>query len=177
MNNEFDGIKIYIYFARLFHQNRMNRTIKNCKPVLWFIGSMLFFFSCSTHNSKDEKHILLTTVNKEDAPFMYFKEDFHDFGKITQGEKVSYIFTLENRGKNDLVLNYVNASCGCTVAKWDEKPIPYHKSTNIEVIFNSEGKIGSQTKTVSIKSNAIPDSKTLTLRCEVISPNNNSKTE
>ena len=142
---------------------------------IWFCGLVLFIFACSSHNTKEIKNFEPAHVYIGDAPYMYFKEDFHDFGKITQGEKVSYTFILENRGKNDLLINYVNASCGCTVAKWDEKPIPPKKTTNIEVVFNSEGKIGIQNKTVSIKSNANPDSKTLTIRCEVISPNINNK--
>ena len=129
-------------------------------------------FACSSHHSNKIKNPEQAQVYIGDAPYMYVKEDYHDFGKITQGEKVSYTFMLENRGKNDLMINDVIASCGCTVAKWDEKPISPHKTTNIDVIFNSEGKIGIQNKTVTIKSNANPDSKTLSIRCEVISPNN-----
>jgi len=142
-----------------------------------FLSIVFLILACSSHPSNKEMTSADAPVAKGDAPFMYFKEDFHNFGKITQGEKVSYTFVLENRGKNDLILNYVNASCGCTVAKWDQKPIPRGKSTNIEVIFNSTGKIGLQHKTVSVRSNADPDNKTLTLQCEVVSPNNNSKTE
>ena len=144
--------------------------------LLGIISIVFVLFACSSHSSKEVKDSSAVTA-KGDAPYMYFKEDFHDFGKITQGEKVSYTFVLENKGKTDLVLSYVNTSCGCTATKWDQKPIPFGKTTAIEVVFNSAGKIGLQNKTITVRSNADPNNKTLTLRCEVVSPNNNSKTE
>jgi len=101
---------------------------------------------------------------------MYFSEEAHNLGKVTQGEKVSYTFTVENRGKSALQLKSVNASCGCTVAKYEEKPIAPGKSAPIEVVFNSAGKLGRQTKTVTVVSNAEPSTKILTIGCEVVLP-------
>jgi len=103
---------------------------------------------------------------------MYFTEEEYNVGKIIQGEKVSHIFTVENRGKSDLLILSVNASCGCTIAKWDKKPIAAGKTGSIEVVFDSKGKIGLQHKTIVIESNAKPDSKIIALKCEVVSPNN-----
>lgn len=103
---------------------------------------------------------------------MYFKEDVYDAGKIKQGEKVKHTFVIENKGKSDLILESVIASCGCTVAKWDKKPVQSGKSAEIEVTFNSANKFGTQHKNITIKSNAVPDTKMLTLKCEVVLPNN-----
>jgi methionine aminopeptidase len=66
----------------------------------------------------------------------------------------------------------VNPSCGCTVAKWDKKPIAPGKSVSIDVVFDSKGKIGLQHKTIVVESNAKPESKILSLACEVVLPNN-----
>ncbi len=32
-----------------------------------------------------------------------FKEYEHDFGKVSEGEKISYVFTFENKGTSDIV--------------------------------------------------------------------------
>ncbi len=139
---------------------------------IWFLG-IAFFLYCCSNSSNETSNIQPIPKYKGDPPYMYFKEDFHDFGKINEGETVSYSFVLENRGKSDLIISYIDASCGCTIAKWDQKPLPPRKTTIIEVIFNSEGKTGIQNKSVKIKSNANPDIKFLNIRCEVLSPNNN----
>lgn len=78
----------------------------------------------------------------------------HDFGKVMEGEKVGCIFTYTNTGDADLVISSASASCGCTVPKFDKKPVPPGRSGTIEVIFDTSGREGVQTKTVVIQSNA-----------------------
>ena len=84
-----------------------------------------------------------------------FDEYEHPFGKVTGGEKVSFQFTFENKGTADLVINSVMSSCGCTVPKYDSKPIHPGDKGNIEVIFNTSGYEGMTTKTITVKSNAL----------------------
>ena len=76
-----------------------------------------------------------------------------DFGDITQGDKVSHIFKFKNIGKSDLVILDAHASCGCTVPEWTKKPIKSGESGEINIIFNSEGKMGAQQKTVTLRTN------------------------
>jgi hypothetical protein len=83
-----------------------------------------------------------------------FKEYEHNFGKVTEGEKISYVYTFENKGTSDIVISSVTASCGCTVPKYDKKPVAPGATGNIEVVFDTTGRSGTQTKTVTIKSNA-----------------------
>ena len=52
-----------------------------------------------------------------------FTEYEHNFGKVREGEKVGYIFSFRNTGTGNLVLNSAVTSCGCTVPKYDRKPI------------------------------------------------------
>ena len=140
---------------------------KNLNRFYSITAILILFAGCQNHQFKKNLN-----DDKSAAPFMYFTEDEHNVGKIIQGEKVSHIFTVENRGKSDLLIISVSASCGCTVAKWDKKPIAPGKSGLIEVIFDSKGKIGLQHKTIVVESNAKPDSKILSLKSEVVSPNN-----
>lgn len=78
----------------------------------------------------------------------------HDFGKVEEGEKVGCIFTYSNTGDADLVITSATASCGCTEPKYDKKPLPPGGSGTIEVIFDTSGREGIQTKTVVVQSNA-----------------------
>ncbi|HUX97800.1 MAG TPA: DUF1573 domain-containing protein [Bacteroidales bacterium] len=83
-----------------------------------------------------------------------FKEYEHSFGKVEEGEKVGYIFRFENQGTGNLVIQNAITSCGCTVPKYDRKPISPGRSGNLEVIFDTSGRSGLQAKTITVKSNA-----------------------
>ncbi|MDD3736320.1 MAG: DUF1573 domain-containing protein [Bacteroidales bacterium] len=83
-----------------------------------------------------------------------FKSIDHDFGQVNAGEKVGCIFTYTNSGDADLVITSASASCGCTVPKFDKKPVAPGGSGTIEVIFDTSGREGMQTKTVVVQSNA-----------------------
>jgi len=106
--------------------------------------------------------------------YMYFNEDTYDAGKVTEGDTVTHIYTVENRGKADLLLKSVSPSCGCTIANYEKNPIAPGKSASIKVAFHSIGRAGTQHKQITVVSNADPDTKVLHLQCEVV-PNNKTK--
>src|SRR2546421_406895 len=54
---------------------------------------------------------------------MKFDRTTHDFGRINEGEMVRAIFKFTNTGKNPLIINRAQGSCGCTVPRWPEHPI------------------------------------------------------
>ncbi len=101
-------------------------------------------------------------------PVLVFKEYEHNFGKVAEGEKVVYVFTFRNRGTEDLVIISAITTCGCTVPKYDTKPIPPDKSGNLEVIFDTSGRNGMQTKTITVKSNASIPVVLLKITAEVV---------
>lgn len=83
-----------------------------------------------------------------------FRASEHDFGKVKAGEKVGCIFSYTNTGDADLVITSASASCGCTVPRYDKKPVPPGGTGTMEVIFDTSGREGIQTKTVVVQSNA-----------------------
>jgi hypothetical protein len=97
-----------------------------------------------------------------------FKEYEHDFGKVAEGEKVAFVFGFENKGTANLVVTSVTTSCGCTVPKFDTKPVPPGGNGNLEVIFDTAGRNGMQTKTITVKSNASVAVVLLKITAEVI---------
>jgi len=110
--------------------------------------------------------------SKNNIPVFQFADETHDFGKIIQGEKISYAFRFKNTGTGDLVIRAANGSCGCTVPEYPKEPIGPGKDGIINVTFNSEGKEGMQDKTVTLIANTVPNTKVLTITGEVIKPEN-----
>lgn len=88
------------------------------------------------------------------GPVITFTESSVNFGDLTQGDKVSHTFQLKNTGTAPLIISNVAATCGCTVPSWPKDPIAPGQSAEIQVSFNSAGKVGAQNSVVRIYSNA-----------------------
>lgn len=126
-------------------------------------------FSCG--NAPDKPAM---QSSPSDTASIFFREYEHDFGKIAEGEKVGCVFTFENRGTAPLVVNSAVTSCGCTVPKFDKKPVPPGGTGILEVIFDSSGRGGVQTKTITVKSNATKPLVLLRITGEVVTNSNNN---
>lgn len=148
--------------------------------VLTVIATAVMFTSCKEEKAASGEGISTDVVNVSStageaaepgsaAVFTVDKET-HDFGKITQGEKVSHSFKFRNTGGSDLVISSAQGSCGCTVPSYPKKPIPPGGEGNIDVVFDSNGKSGKVSKTVTVVTNAEPNTKVLTVSTEIIVP-------
>ena len=130
-------------------------------------------FSCGHGKTgKDEQDS--RTVPDSDTASIVFTEYDHNFGKIIEGEKVGCVFTFMNRGTAPLVIASAVTSCGCTVPKYDNKPVPPGGSGILEVVFDSSGRNGMQTKTITVSSNATKPLVLLRITGEVINNSNNN---
>lgn len=100
-----------------------------------------------------------------------FDKDTHDFGKIKQGDDVEYNFKFTNTGKEPLIIENAQGSCGCTVPSYPKEPVPPGGTGEIHVKFNSAGKSGAQQKTVTLTANTDPSVTTLlTIKADVEVP-------
>jgi hypothetical protein len=106
-------------------------------------------------------------------PVMEFTQVEHDFGKVIQGEVVSYSFKFKNTGNADLVIANVSATCGCTASDYPRTPVKPGEEGIIEVSFNSSGKQGFQNKELTIAANTQPSNTQLSIKAIVIIPENN----
>lgn len=98
-----------------------------------------------------------------------FNEKTHDFGKINEEDgKVTHVFTFTNKGSGPLVVNRVQASCGCTTPTWTKEPIEPGKSGSITVTYNPEGRPNSFNKSITVSSNATEEQVTLAIKGDVI---------
>jgi uncharacterized cupredoxin-like copper-binding protein len=87
------------------------------------------------------------------SPKIIVQPTEHDFGKINQGDKVTHVFVITNSGGDLLIIEKVQASCGCTAANPEKNELTPGESTNLSVTFNSQGRHGAQKKNITIKSN------------------------
>jgi len=86
-----------------------------------------------------------------------------NFGQLQQNEKYEHNFVLTNEGQSTLFIRKIKASCGCTAVQPEKKQVAPGESVQIRTIFNSAGKRGNQSKTVTIITND-PKRSSLVLR-------------
>ncbi|MCF8294133.1 MAG: DUF1573 domain-containing protein [Chitinophagaceae bacterium] len=84
---------------------------------------------------------------------MKFKNEEHSFGNVPEGPSVSYDFEFTNISKEPIVLSNVQASCGCTTPTWPKEPIAPGKTSKITATYNTQGRPGPFTKTITVTSN------------------------
>ena len=136
--------------------------------------------SCNNQGSQDiSTDVITNPASASDSsgnvklPVMAFSADMHDFGKVYEGETVSYAFKFKNSGEADLLISNVSSSCGCTVTDYPEEAVSPGEEKSINVTFKTEGKRGFQQKTVTVMANTIPNTRVLTVKALVVAPENN----
>lgn len=78
-----------------------------------------------------------------------------DFGRIPKEKPVTTKFIITNTGDKPLIIQDAKASCGCTVPKKPEQPIPPGESEELEVTFTSKPDQAGQVinKNITISAN------------------------
>ncbi|MFV0554858.1 MAG: DUF1573 domain-containing protein [Mangrovibacterium sp.] len=83
-----------------------------------------------------------------------FTETKHNFGEIQEQDgPVTHSFQFKNTGNSPLILNSVNASCGCTTPKWTKAPVAPGQSGTIEVTYNPLNRPGAFNKSIAVSAN------------------------
>jgi hypothetical protein len=156
----------------------MNRIIFS-QP--YFIASLLLValvsFSCGggTNDGRLPTDLIQNPNSAEGTqnvklPAFEFEQEFHDFGRVIQGEQVSFAFKFKNSGDASMLISNVRSSCGCAVASFPDQPLEPGDEGVISVQFDSRGRRGSQVKTVTLVANTQPNTKQLTIQANVITP-------
>lgn len=102
------------------------------------------------------------------APRIIFAQPVHDFGKVEQGEQVTRLFRFTNQGGQDLRIESVKTSCGCTAAVISADVIPPGKEGTISATFDTARFSGEKAKSISVYSNdSLQPVTTLTLQGEI----------
>lgn len=76
-----------------------------------------------------------------------------DYGKVNEGQKVEVAFRFRNSGDKPLVIFSVTPTCGCTAAEPPKEPILPGQEGVIKGAFDSNGRIGTNNKTIHVRTN------------------------
>lgn len=157
-----ESTKLVVKFNSAGRQGKQNKTVsissndpQNPKMVITFAGNVI--------PPKQE------SVN---VPIIYFPETQHDFGKVEEGKKVSYIFKYMNRGSSELIIKGVTSSCDCTTALIGQsllRSIKPGQEGTINVDLDTKNQSGKMIILVKVNSNDPKEpTKALTIYADII---------
>lgn len=126
-----------------------------------FNGEANFYSSIKVSATIEEDFSKMSSLDSENAPAIEYSSRVFDFKEITEGETADYTFIVMNKGKKELIIRSVTASCGCTTGKPTSNIIAPGGSTELNVSFDSHEKVGMQNKIITVISNDPAHSTTL----------------
>lgn len=121
------------------------------RNLIFILCCLIFVFQSCGGNANQQQQT--SEVDTAEYPLIVFDTTVYNFGKILEGEQVSYKFDFVNAGKKDLVIEKIETSCGCTVPEYDKKPVKPGERGFVRVRFDSSNKEGTVYKTVKVTSN------------------------
>ena len=149
-----------------------NKTMKNKNLLMMFaLCASIATVSCAGSGNNNNQQQAAETVTTDDVngyPEIKFDTAVYNFGKILQGEQTSYDFKFRNTGNKNLIIQKVETSCGCTVPEYDRSPVSPNGTGSIRVRFDSNGKSGTQYKTIKVTTNCKDNIFDLVITGEVV---------
>ncbi len=100
-------------------------------------------------------------------PAFQFPSLEYDFGTINEGDVVEHTFSFTNTGEAPLIIQGVQASCGCTAPDWSKDPIPVGGKGFVKAKFDSQGKPNINNRTVTVTANTWPKQTVLRIKAMV----------
>ncbi|MBR4215893.1 MAG: DUF1573 domain-containing protein [Bacteroidales bacterium] len=139
------------------------------KHLILYIAAIAVMAAACTSTPKGNENADSQTIEADSTLKGSFKFDttVYNFGTILEGEQVSTEFKYTNQGKADIVISKIETSCGCTVPEYDKDPVKPGERGSVRVRFDSNGKAGTQYKTIRIFSNSEEDIFELVITGEV----------
>ena len=107
---------------------------------------------------------------KFSGPKIEFTTDRLNLGDVKSGPQVTGEFEFKNVGKDKLIIQSIQPSCGCTgVIANEKKEFLPGETGKIKFTFNTEGRGGMNEKTITVTSNDVNNpTKGVTFTCNVI---------
>ena len=103
-----------------------------------------------------------------------FKTETIDQGKIMQATPEVATFMVTNTGSKDLLIEQANPTCGCTIGDFTKTPIKPGQSGQITAKYNAQA-LGAYEKHMTVKFAGAEDMKSITIKGEVLSPEDYAK--
>ena len=98
-----------------------------------------------------------------------FSTETFDLGKMKQNVPATATFTVTNIGKEPLIIEAANPTCGCTISDYTKPPIAPGQTGTIKATYNASGS-GVIHKTLTVKFAGVDEIKNINLSGEVLDP-------
>ena len=128
------------------------------RNILLAILAVICLGSCINQNEE---------MAKKSGQEIFFTETTHDYGEIAIDSDGLYKFAFKNLNDEDIVVNKVRSTCGCTIPSWDKNPIGPGMTGEIQVKYNT-ALAGSFMKTIYVYSSASNSPVKLVIKGKVI---------
>ena len=80
-----------------------------------------------------------------------FKQTEHDFGTIARGAKAEYRFSFQNIWEEDVHVQSVSSSCGCTTPAVSKATLKKFETADIVATIDTRNHIGQKEATVTVR--------------------------
>ena len=143
------------------------------KRLFLSIILLSFLVSCETNDSKISENLVNNPSSADSnnkstkLPKIEFENYEHNFGKILEGEQLSYSFKFKNTGDAPLLITAVEKTCGCTSPEFPKEPIKPGDEGKITITYDSKGHNGFQNKRLVVKANTNPSETILRIKAQV----------
>ncbi len=95
--------------------------------------------------------LLPSNVSAQEWAQKMFQETNHDFGTVARGAKVEFPFVFENLYLEDLHIESVRSSCGCTRFEYPKEVIKTYQKGTILAIIDTRTFLGEKRATLTVK--------------------------
>lgn len=97
-----------------------------------------------------------------------------DLGKIKQGVPATATFVVTNVGKEPLIIEQANPTCGCTIGDYTKAPIAPGKTGTITATYNA-ATASHFTKTLTVKFAGVDEIKNIVITGDVLTTEDYAK--
>lgn len=145
--------------------------------VLLFLLALIFQGCKNSSNAKEEtvdnEQVIQPTpmeevLDTQQLAEMKFDQMTYNFPDIEEGKVVKKYFSFLNSGPESLVIKDVRTSCGCTTAEVPQRPVPPGERDSLLVEFDTKGRLGYNSKAITVVANTSPATQHLFLKGNVI---------
>lgn len=133
------------------------------KKLLFSIAAFTF----ATASFAQETQKAPDAQKKKASDVAQFKTETIDLGKIKQGNPTTATFTVSNIGKDALIIEQANPTCGCTISDYTKEPIAAGKAGTIKATYNAAN-VGAFEKHLTVKFAGVDEIKSITIKGEVL---------
>lgn len=135
--------------------------------------AMLVVLGVTTSNAQETSKKLKATntkvaTAKVNGAGMVFVTETIDYGTVAYNSDGRREFIFTNNGNKPLIITNAQGSCGCTVPTYPKEPIAPGAKGVIGVKYDTSRAGQAFTKTVTLTTNAVVPSKTLTIKGNVL---------